>query len=140
MSEERPLRPEEIDRIEQGSFSGLVLINREGARPLTLFMFSQMFRRLREKIVTVRMEERRRWDEMLEAWGLQTVWGPDFTEESPSMLCFCGHRTVDHSADDVGGTPTYYRGCCLIEGCKCPHCYVTMTTYQRANAEMKVKK
>lgn len=137
MSKERPLRGEELDRIEQGSFSGLVIANREGAPPLTLFIFAQMFRRLQQKIVNVRREESQRREDMFEAWSLQTVWGPDFTEEAPSMLCLCGHRTLDHEAWDVGGTPTYYRGPCKVEGCKCPQCKITTTTYVRANAEMK---
>lgn len=64
-------------------------------------------------------------EEALEAWGLETVWGPDFTEEASSMVCLCGHRTLDHTADHVGGTPTYFRGACRTEGCKCSRCKVT---------------
>lgn len=67
MSKERPLRGEELDRIEQGSFSGLVIANREGAPPLTLFIFAQMFRRLQQKIVNVRREESQRREDMFEA-------------------------------------------------------------------------
>lgn len=77
-----------------------------------------------------------KWDqETFEAWGLATVWGPDFTEEAPSMRCLCGHRTKDHVAHHVGGTPTYFRGECGSEGCKCRKCRTTTATREIARRD-----
>lgn len=87
------------------------------------------------RMVCAWSEEHRRMEETLEAWGLETVWGPDFTEESPSMVCLCGHRTLDHMADHVGGTPTYFRGACQTEGCLCSRCKVTKETRRISRAE-----